>query len=132
MRDGLTRRIQPMRRPDLKSFLDRFRASLVVVAGDNAGKAYALNQKELVLGRGAEATIRIEDEALSRRHALFEVYGDGFRVTDLSSTNGVFVNGERVAEANLKHGDRVDLGSQKCKYVVEEIKKKPQVYVVSE
>ncbi len=132
MRDGLTRRIQPLRRPGLKGFLDRFRASLVVVAGDNAGHVYVLNRKELVLGRDAEATIRIEDEALSRRHALFEVHGDGFRVTDLSSTNGVFVNGERVEAAMLKHGDRLDLGSQKCKYVVEEIKRKPQVYVVSE
>lgn len=132
MRDGLTRRIQSSPKPGLKSFLDRFRVSLVIVAGENAGQAYALDRKELVLGRGAETTIRIDDEALSRRHAVFEVHGDGFRVTDLSSTNGVFVNGERVEAAMLKHGDRLDLGSQKCKYVVEKIEKKPQVYVVSE
>lgn len=132
MRDGLTRRIQPLPRPGQKGFLDRFRASLVVVAGENAGHAYALDRSKLVLGRGAEAAIRVDDEALSRRHAVFEVQGNGFRVTDLSSTNGVFVNGERIETVMLNHGDRLGLGSLKCKYVVEEIEKKPQVYVVSE
>ena len=132
MRDGLTRRIQSSPKPGLKSFLDRFRASLVIVAGDSAGRAYALDRSELVFGRGAEATISIDDEALSRRHAIFEVHGDGFRVTDLSSTNGVFVNGERVETVTLKHGDRLGLGSLKCKYVVDEIRKTPRVYDVSE
>jgi pSer/pThr/pTyr-binding forkhead associated (FHA) protein len=119
-------------RPGLKTFLDRFKASLVIVAGDSAGQVYALDQSKLVLGRGDEATVRINNEALSRRHALLEVHGDGFRVTDLSSTNGVFVNGERVETAMLNHGDRLDLGSLKCKYVVDEIEKTPRVYDVSE
>jgi pSer/pThr/pTyr-binding forkhead associated (FHA) protein len=104
----------------------------VVVSGDRAGRVYALDRTKLLLGRGAEAAISTDDGALSRHYAVFEVHGDGFRVTDLSSTNGVFVNGERVEAVMLSRGDQVDFGSQKCKYIVEEIEKEPQVYFVPE
>ena len=132
MRDGLTRRIHGSPTPGLKSFLDRYRASLVIISGDHAGRVCALDQRRLVVGRGTEVAISIADEALSRHHAAFEVHGDGIRIVDLSSTNGVFVNDERVETVHLNHGDRLRLGSQVCKYVVEEIEKKLQVFVVSE
>lgn len=63
-----------------------------------------------VIGRGAEADVRLADHAVSRRHAEIRV-GDGTAtVNDLGSTNGTIVNGARVSTAELADGDEVRLG----------------------
>ncbi|MBN1769970.1 MAG: sigma 54-interacting transcriptional regulator [Deltaproteobacteria bacterium] len=62
----------------------------------------------LVLGRDAEAEIRLADEGLSRRHAIFQRRHDRLFLADLGSKNGTFVNGGRVkGERELRHGDEV-------------------------
>lgn len=63
--------------------------------------------KLLVLGRGLEADVQLPDTGVSRRHAQI----DGRRLTDLGSTNGTRVNGNRVAEADLEDGDRITVGN---------------------
>jgi DNA-binding NtrC family response regulator len=61
-----------------------------------------------VLGRDAQAEIRLADEGLSRQHAVFHRDGDRLFLTDLDSKNGTFVNGQRVkGERELRHGDEV-------------------------
>jgi pSer/pThr/pTyr-binding forkhead associated (FHA) protein len=59
--------------------------------------------------RGCELTLRSPDS--SRRHAEIAPAGDGWLVRDLDSTNGTFVNGERVNEHRLRPGDRIEIGS---------------------
>nr|WP_290221801.1 FHA domain-containing protein [Trichocoleus desertorum] len=70
-------------------------------------------QQIWVFGRDRQAAISIRDERLSRRHAAIRyVAGQGFYLVDLDSTNGSFINGERVWRCSLlKEGDRVRLGS---------------------
>jgi hypothetical protein len=70
----------------------------------------ALTRRHTVLGRGAEADLRLDDPGISRRHAEI-VLSDPPRITDLQSTNGTFVNGERVASAELYDGARVGIGT---------------------
>ncbi len=63
-----------------------------------------------MIGRGAEADLRLDDPGVSRRHAEI-VLSDPPRITDLGSTNGTFVDGERVASAELYDGAKLALGS---------------------
>lgn len=70
----------------------------------------ALTRRHTVLGRGAEADLRLDDPGISRRHAEI-VLSDPPRINDLQSTNGTFVNGERVSSAELYDGARVGIGT---------------------
>ena len=70
----------------------------------------ALTRRHTVLGRGAESDLRLDDPGISRRHAEI-VLSDPPRISDLSSTNGTFVDGERVTSAELYNGARIGVGS---------------------
>jgi diguanylate cyclase (GGDEF)-like protein len=86
------------------------RAQLVVLAGANVGEMYNLTGT-LVIGRGRDADIRIQGDGISRQHARIRVGADDVLVEDLGSTNGSFVNGERVDKRALQDGDKIQLGS---------------------
>ena len=79
------------------------------------GTRHPLTPPGLVIGRGAEADLRINDPGVSRRHAEFRVAGSSespeVSVADLGSTNGTFVGGRRVKEAPLSDGAVVRVGS---------------------
>ncbi len=74
-------------------------------------------QEETVLGRGADCDLRIESQLLSRRHARLLIEGDHLRVIDLESTNGTFINGERVTDGTAVPGD--ELRFDKHSFIVE-------------
>jgi pSer/pThr/pTyr-binding forkhead associated (FHA) protein len=62
------------------------------------------------VGRGFAADVRLEDQSVSRRHAILHERPVGTRILDDRSANGTFVNGRRVMEATLQDGDVVVLG----------------------
>ena len=64
-----------------------------------------------VLGRSRSCDLRLPSGDASRRHAEIVPAGDGFLLRDLASTNGTFVNGERVSERRLRPGDRIQIGT---------------------
>jgi len=63
----------------------------------------------VVLGRGSDADIVIEDAHLSRRHAAIRIAGQALQVEDLGSTNGTYLNGERISEGEARAGDEIRL-----------------------
>jgi outer membrane biosynthesis protein TonB len=66
----------------------------------------------LNLGKLSTSSIRLDDINVSRKHAVIEHRGNGeWRLTDLGSTNGTLVNGKRLVQATLKHGDRIEMGT---------------------
>jgi serine phosphatase RsbU (regulator of sigma subunit) len=68
----------------------------------------------MVIGRGEESHVFLPDFRLSRRHAELEQRGDGFYIVDLGSTNGTFLNGQRVhGERRLADGDLISLGGSR-------------------
>ncbi|MBZ4415416.1 PAS domain S-box protein [Myxococcus sp. RHSTA-1-4] len=76
------------------------------------GKAYRLEPGEHVIGRGSEATVRIDDHGVSRKHARIIRTDDGAcQVTDLESTNGTLLNGVPISTAELQEGDRLQIGT---------------------
>ena len=73
--------------------------------------------QELVVGRASDAGIVLVEEMVSRRHARFLLSGHELMVEDLGSTNGTFVNGEKIQRSPLKEGDRVLIGTSILKVV---------------
>jgi len=87
------------------------RACFVVMQGHEVGRTYELGDGVACLGRSDEVEISILDPAVSRRHASVHSSNLGFVIEDLDSTNGLFVNGERLPRRVLRDGDRVQVGS---------------------
>jgi len=97
----------PLVKPDAK----KDRAYLIVLAGTAVGEMYGVG-KELTIGRGSEAEVRVLGEGVSRRHAMIVSASTGITIEDLGSTNGTFVNGEKVVGRRLLNdGDKVQVGS---------------------
>ena len=78
------------------------------------GMRHPLSPPGLVIGRGTEADLRINDPGISRRHAEIRVgqSSDGtIDIVDLGSTNGITVNGHKVRHAVLQEGTRIEIGT---------------------
>ncbi|WP_437735994.1 diguanylate cyclase [Sorangium sp. So ce1335] len=87
------------------------RAYLIVLAGSNVGEMYRVEGSEIVIGRASGATIRLNDDGISRRHARLLQMDSQVLIEDLNSSNGTLVNGEQVTRAALHDGDKIRLGS---------------------
>lgn len=83
---------------------------LELVRGPEAPRVLPLCPDETVVGRSHQANICIESSLLSRRHMLIRKSGPEFRLNDLDSANGVFLNGVRVHSAGLFEGDTIQIG----------------------
>ena len=77
----------------------------------------AITLKPVVLGRGVETDLRVEDSEVSRAHCAIWMEGSRILIKDLRSRNGTFVNDERVQEVELKSGDKVRVGH--CEFAIE-------------
>ncbi len=92
-------------------------ACLVIVSGSAAGRRIALEQDEMVIGRGDECAIRVDDDSVSRRHAVVTRVLNRWIVLDLESTNGTFLGDARVERAELKGGALLKVGKVALKYI---------------
>jgi diguanylate cyclase (GGDEF)-like protein len=75
------------------------------------GTRYLLEKLQILLGRGDDCDITIQDESVSRRHAIFDLDLDGYMLSDLGSTNGTFVNDTPANRTPLADGDYVRVGN---------------------
>jgi pSer/pThr/pTyr-binding forkhead associated (FHA) protein len=71
---------------------------LIVVEGDNTGARAELEDAPLLIGRGSDAAIRLDDDYVSTRHARVAASGDEWFVEDLGSTNGTYVGSVRITQ----------------------------------
>ena len=85
-------------------------ASLFVIQGADQGKRFELKSSPVALGRESSNAIRLHDTEVSRRHAEIRLDDQRYRIVDLGSANGTFVNGHLVDQAPLRTGDRLQLG----------------------
>ncbi|RPJ03141.1 MAG: FHA domain-containing protein [Chloroflexi bacterium] len=84
---------------------------LIVRRGPQPNQIYELNKGIITLGRDITNDIVINDPEVSRHHCRLTQGGGGFTIEDLGSTNGTFINGQRLTGARpLSHGDMVGLG----------------------
>lgn len=84
---------------------------VVVFEHGDERRTLVLGRAPAVVGRDPEAALCIDDEGLSRTHAKFVTAADGVvHVMDLESTNGTYVNDERISLRVLREGDEIKLG----------------------
>jgi pSer/pThr/pTyr-binding forkhead associated (FHA) protein len=79
----------------------------------NEGPNLLLDKPILLIGRHPECDIQIESRKISRRHCCIAQVNDTFVVRDLDSTNGIRINGEKVVEGRLIHGDELTIGNHR-------------------
>ena len=83
----------------------------VMRSGPTIGRVYPLEAQEITIGRDTANIVSINDVEVSRRHARMELRGPTYAIQDLGSTNGTFVNGQRVSGLQpLNPGDSVSFG----------------------
>src|SRR5205823_885844 len=88
------------------------------ISGKYQGGEYPLTDSgELVIGRASDLDLVLVEDMVSRKHAKLTLQDGGISIADLGSTNGTFVNGEKVKKAQLKLGDRVLIGTSILKLV---------------
>ncbi|MFI5429658.1 FHA domain-containing protein [Aeromicrobium sp. UC242_57] len=84
---------------------------LQVVSGPNSGQSVPLGDAPILLGRGTDAAIRLDDDYVSTRHARFATNGEQWFVEDLGSTNGTYLGSQRItAPVPIGLGIQVRLG----------------------
>ena len=84
--------------------------SLFVIQGRDQGTRFELDRDTVSLGREASNSIQMHDTEVSRRHAEIRREGSLYTLIDLGSSNGSYVNGQRVQHQELSSGDRVQVG----------------------
>ncbi len=92
-------------------------ACLVVINGVDLGKKYNLAQDSTIIGRSSKVDIQIDEESISRNHAVIENDGEAIVIRDLKSTNGTYVNDRPIDERSLRDGDQVKIGRTIFKFL---------------
>jgi len=94
------------------------RFALRFISGKYQGGEYPLAEgQEIVIGRSSELDMVLVEEMVSRKHARIALAEGAISIEDLGSTNGTFVNGEKVQQGTLREGDRVLIGTNILKVV---------------
>ncbi len=121
--EGLTERVDPVacldervrRRatPDCPAEPGRY----IEVQGSDETLLIPLGTGVTHIGRGLAADLHLDEASVSRRHAILVHRRDGIRVLDDRSSNGTFVNGRRIVQADLQNGDVLVLGRVVLRYL---------------
>lgn len=91
--------------------------SIVITRGPGAGSRYSLVSEAVQVGRHPRNDVLLDDVSVSRHHARIVRRSESYVLQDLGSLNGTYVNGERVEEAPLRHGDEVQVGLYKLVFL---------------
>ncbi|MBJ93639.1 MAG: hypothetical protein CMP23_04105 [Rickettsiales bacterium] len=83
---------------------------LVVFRGRRKEQSLDLRRREYTIGRAEDADVRVDNPLVSRRHALLSYRDHAWRIEDLGTPNGLYVNGSRVDGHQLVPGDHVEIG----------------------
>src|SRR6266566_2364104 len=97
---------------------DRPRFALRFISGKYQGGEFPLRMdREIIVGRSSELDMVLVEDMVSRKHAKLTTTGEQIVIQDLGSTNGTFVNGEKIKKVRLKEGDGILIGTSIIKLV---------------
>jgi pSer/pThr/pTyr-binding forkhead associated (FHA) protein len=92
--------------------------ALRFISGKYQGGEFPLHmEREIVIGRSSDLDMVLVEDMVSRKHARISTVGGQIVIQDMGSTNGTFVNGEKVKKVSLKEGDRILIGTSILKLV---------------
>lgn len=86
------------------------RAELTGLSSGVSGQSFALGSTRLVVGRANNCDLRLDDSSVSSEHARIVRDSAGWRVVNLLSTNGTFVNDRKISSSAIANGDRIRFG----------------------
>ena len=89
---------------------------LHILSPEPIAKIIELTSNLMTIGRTEENTICIPDDNISKRHGILVRDGDEYQLHDFNSTNGTFVDGQRIMAVKLQHGASIHLGSVELRY----------------
>lgn len=92
-------------------------AKIIVSLDDNLIKVVPLNKDRMTLGRRPYNDIVVDNLAVSGEHAALQVIGHDYFIEDLNSTNGTYINEQKVKRQILKNGDTIEIGKYAIRYV---------------
>jgi pSer/pThr/pTyr-binding forkhead associated (FHA) protein len=101
-------------------------AELVLVFKKQILKKLPFDKDSLTIGRKPDNDLQIDNLAVSGHHARVDRTGSDFILTDLQSTNGTFINNQKVASHKLRHGDNIVIGKHIIVFVDADKKKEPE------
>jgi transcriptional regulator with GAF, ATPase, and Fis domain len=105
---------------------------LVVMEGPLKGNVIPLEKKETVIGRDSSVQLSVQDSSLSRRHCKISKEGGSFKIADLESLNGTFVDRIPIKEKALQHGNEIEIGHSIFLFLTEEDDKREPVAVLED
>src|SRR6185312_14825859 len=94
-------------------------AKLVVLSAGFGGRTHELNVDKTTVGRVEDNTFQIADPSVSSHHCEVVLQGSDVLIRDLGSTNGSFINGEKISESILKPGQTLKLGQIELQLLTE-------------
>jgi hypothetical protein len=104
-----------MSRGAARSYVLRF------ISGKYQGGEFPIvPEKQIIVGRSSDLDMVLVEDMVSRKHAKIAMQSDQIWIEDFGSTNGTFVNGEKITRARLKEGDRVLIGTSILKVIASE------------
>jgi pSer/pThr/pTyr-binding forkhead associated (FHA) protein len=121
--DGITERFDPTACLDERIRQEAAQADSVdagryiEVQGRQRTLLISLTDEVMHVGRGLAADLRLDESSVSRRHAIIVPRPSGARILDDRSSNGTYVNGRRVQQADLRNGDVIVLGRVLLRYL---------------
>jgi len=90
---------------------------LEILSGPREGLKFKFPKGNIIIGRGGDADLTIDDDKISRKHAVVEAFSrDQIFISDLASTNGTYINGMRIRSTKLKDGDEIRIGKTLLKF----------------
>ena len=92
-------------------------AKIIVSLDDNLIKVVLLDKDRMTLGRRPYNDIVVDDLAVSGEHAALQIIGHDYFIEDLNSTNGTYINEQKIKRQILKNGDNIEIGKYAIKYV---------------
>ena len=102
---------------DTQSVTASSEGPILVYEGPDGAQRYPVGQDPIAIGRGASSDIRLGDLSLSGDHCRIEPSGRGWKIVDLGSRNGTFVNEVLVKQRKLQDGDRFRLGRAQFRFL---------------
>jgi len=104
--------------PELAPLPSDIRFSLAVIAGSQAGSVFPITKPRIFIGRGSAMDVQLKDSEVSRRHAMVEIRDEEATLLDLGATNGTYVDGQRIDQAQLANRAEFTIGSTTLMFIV--------------
>ena len=101
-------------------------AKLLILEGPDAGSKFEFTSGRVLVGRGEECAIRLNQGSISRQHAVFTFLGDAWQLEDLNSQNGVMVQGEPITRVELRDNAEIRFGTINAQFETGKSRRPPQ------